>query len=183
MRLNRQLCIKNSDDSNGHFGPDTTVLERSDDFPATWNGNAEGNGVETSSSAAASRTRILVVEDHDETREVLANLLRHIGHEVVAAGSAGDALKAMGATKVDILVSDIGLPDGSGYALLAQARQAQPALRAIALTGFTTSQDAKFSREAGFDFHLTKPLDFHELRTLLAQLTDPSRPDSSTEPA
>ena len=137
--------------------------------------------METGNSTVASRTRILVVEDHDDTREVLANLLRHIGHQVVVAATAGDALRAIGTAKVDILVSDIGLPDGSGYALLAQARQAQPALRAIALTGFGTPQDARFSREAGFDFHLTKPLDFHELRTLLAQMTEPTQADSSVE--
>jgi CheY-like chemotaxis protein len=125
--------------------------------------------------------RILVVEDHDDTREVLANLLRHIGHEVLSAASSGEALKAIDAAKVDILVSDIGLPDGSGYALLAQARQAQPTMRAIALTGFGTAQDARFSREAGFDFHLTKPLDFHELRTVLAQISDPASTASSAD--
>ncbi len=121
-------------------------------------------------SAAAGRLRILMVEDHGETRDVLADLLRHVGHEVAVAACVAAAVQAINAERFDVILSDIGLPDGSGYSLLTQARQKQPAIRAIALTGFGTEQDARFSREAGFDFHLTKPLDFHELRTVLGQM-------------
>ncbi|MEY2439800.1 MAG: Response regulator receiver domain, partial [Verrucomicrobiota bacterium] len=53
---------------------------------------------------------------------------------------------------------------------LAQARQTQPSIKAVALTGFATPEDVQFSREAGFDFHLTKPVDFHQLRTLLEEV-------------
>ena len=125
--------------------------------------------MEGNSTATAGRLRILMVEDHGDTRDVLANLLRHIGHEVSVAASVATAVEAIDAEKFDVILSDIGLPDGSGYALIAQAKQKQPSVRAIALTGFGTEQDARFSREAGFDFHLTKPLDFHELRMVLAQ--------------
>lgn len=127
------------------------------------------NSMEGNSTATAGRLRILIVEDHGDTRDVLANLLRHIGHEVSVAASVATAVAAIHAEEFDVILSDIGLPDGSGYALIAQAKQKQPSVRAIALTGFGTEQDARFSREAGFDFHLTKPLDFHELRTVLAQ--------------
>jgi CheY-like chemotaxis protein len=128
------------------------------------------NSMEPDSSAAAGRLRILMVEDHGETRDVLADLLRHIGHEVAVAASVSAGVQAINADRFDVILSDIGLPDGSGYSLLAQAREKQPAIRAIALTGFVTEQDVRFSREAGFDFHLTKPLDFHELRTVLGQM-------------
>jgi hypothetical protein len=127
--------------------------------------------MEVRDSTQAAGLRILMVEDHGETRDVLSNLLRHIGHEVVAAASAAAACEAIDSEKFDIILSDIGLPDGSGYALVTEAKQKQPSIRAIALTGFTTEQDARFSRDAGFDFHLTKPLDFHELRTVLGQMS------------
>src|ERR1044072_208284 len=126
--------------------------------------------MEPDSPTAPGQLRILMVEDHGETRDVLADLLRHVGHEVAVPASADDGVQASKAERFDVILSDIGLPDGSGYSLLAQARQKQPAIRAIALTGFVTEQDARFSREAGFDFHLTKPLDFHELRTVLGQM-------------
>jgi CheY-like chemotaxis protein len=126
--------------------------------------------MEANNPASSRRLRILTVEDHGDTRDVLANLLRHIGHEVSAAATVMAAVQALNEGIFDVIVSDIGLPDGSGYAVIAQAKQKQPSIRAIALTGFATEQDAHFSREAGFDFHLTKPLDFHELRTLLAQM-------------
>jgi CheY-like chemotaxis protein len=126
--------------------------------------------MEPDSPTAPGQLRILMVEDHGETRDVLADLLRHVGHEVAVAASVADGVQAINAERFDVILSDIGLPDGSGYSLLAQARQKQPAIRAIALTGFVTEQDARFSREAGFDFHLTKPLDFHELRTVLGQM-------------
>jgi CheY-like chemotaxis protein len=126
--------------------------------------------MEPDRSTAAGRLRILMVEDHGETRDVLADLLRHVGHEVAVAASVAAGMQAMNEERFDVILSDIGLPDGSGYSLLAQARQKQPTIRAIALTGFVTEQDARFSREAGFDFHLTKPLDFHELRTVLGQM-------------
>jgi len=71
--------------------------------------------------------------------------------------------------KFDVLLSDIGLPDGSGYALVGQAKQQQPSIKGVALTGFASPQDVRFSHEAGFDFHLTKPVDFHELRTVLGE--------------
>ena len=66
-------------------------------------------------------------------------------------------------------MSDIGLPDGSGYDVISQAKRKQP-VKGVALTGFDRDEDIRRSREAGFDFHLTKPVDFHELRTVLGQI-------------
>jgi CheY-like chemotaxis protein len=113
--------------------------------------------------------RILFVEDHCESRRVIAKLLSHSGHNVSVAECAGTALHMLNADKFDVILSDIGLPDGSGYALIMLAKQCQPSIIAIALTGFSAEEDIKFSREVGFDFHLTKPVDFHELRTVLKQ--------------
>ena len=68
-----------------------------------------------------------------------------------------------------MLLCDIGLPDGSGYEVIARARQKQ-GIQAIAITGFGTDKDLRRSKEAGFDFHLVKPIDLHELQTVLEQV-------------
>jgi CheY-like chemotaxis protein len=113
--------------------------------------------------------RILVVEDHADTLRVLGSLLGHFGHEIWLADGARSALEIVQSTEFDVILSDIGLPDGSGYDVIAQAKQKQP-VKGVALTGFDKKEDIRRSKEAGFDFHLSKPVDFHELRTVLAQL-------------
>jgi CheY-like chemotaxis protein len=113
--------------------------------------------------------RILVVEDHGDTLRVLARLLDHFGHEISLANGAQSALKMVESKEFDVVLSDIGLPDGSGYEVIAQAKRKQP-VKGVALTGFDKEEDIRRSKEAGFDFHLAKPVDFHELRTILAQV-------------
>jgi CheY-like chemotaxis protein len=113
--------------------------------------------------------RILFVEDHSESRRIIANLLNRSGYNVSVADCAGTALEMLNAQMFDVIVSDIGLPDGSGYALIMLAKQRQASIVAVALTGFSAEQDIRFCREMGFDFYLTKPVDFHELRTVLNQ--------------
>jgi CheY-like chemotaxis protein len=114
--------------------------------------------------------RILVVEDHGETLQTLSRLLTHFGHEISMADGAQSALEIVESKEFDVVLSDIGLPDGSGYDIIAQAKRKQP-VTGVALTGFDKEEDFKRSKEAGFDFHLTKPIDFHELRTVLAQVS------------
>ena len=80
------------------------------------------------------------------------------------------AITILAANNIDAVLCDIGLPDGSGYEVAAQAR-ANGGIRAIALTGFGTEQDLQRSKEAGFDFHLVKPINFQELQTVLEQPT------------
>ena len=74
----------------------------------------------------------------------------------------------MASNNIDAVLCDIGLPDGSGYEVAAQAR-AKGKIKAIALTGFGTEQDVQRSKEAGFDLHLVKPINFQELRSVLDQ--------------
>ena len=113
--------------------------------------------------------RILLVEDHRDTRRALSRLLTHFGHRVVTADTVGTAKEIMGSNQIDVLLCDIGLPDGSGYEVAAQAR-AKGHIKAVALTGFGTEKDVRRSKEAGFDFHLVKPVNFQELQTVLDQL-------------
>ena len=115
------------------------------------------------------RLRILVVEDHADTLRVLARLLDHFGHEISVAAGARSALEIVELKEFDVVLSDIGLPDGSGHEVIAHAKRKQP-VKGVALTGFDKQEDIRRSKEAGFDFHLTKPVDFHELRTVLAQV-------------
>jgi CheY-like chemotaxis protein len=114
--------------------------------------------------------RILVVEDHRDTRRTLARLLSHFGHQIAVADSVESALRMFRSQQFDAIVSDIGLPDGTGYEIIKQAKQRYP-VKAIALTGFGMDADLVRSKAAGFDFHLTKPVDFAELRTVLGEIS------------
>ena len=111
--------------------------------------------------------KILLVEDHDDTRLVLTRLLDRFGHGVTSAGNVADARRLLHETNFDILLSDIGLPDGTGFGLVVEAKQLQP-LKAVALTAWASDEDKERGRTAGFDHYLTKPLDCARLRSLLA---------------
>jgi CheY-like chemotaxis protein len=113
--------------------------------------------------------RILLVEDHRDTRHMLSRLLTHFGHQVLTAGNIHNALDIVASENIEVLLCDIGLPDGSGYEVISQAQQKRP-IKAVALTGFGTDEDLRRSKEAGFDFHLVKPVDLHELQTILDKL-------------
>jgi PAS domain S-box-containing protein len=115
---------------------------------------------------SAKPLRILLVEDHGDTRHTLSRLLTHFGHRISVADNTQSALEIMASEKFDVLLCDIGLPDGTGYEVIAQAKQKRP-VKAVAITGFCTEEDIRRGKEAGFDFHLVKPVDFHELRSVL----------------
>jgi PAS domain S-box-containing protein len=120
--------------------------------------------------------RLLLVDDHADTRNVLSRLLTKCGHKVVTCDSAQGALKLLDSAEFDALISDIGLPDGSGYDLVREAKGKQ-SLKGVALSGFGTEEDIRRSAEAGFDYHLTKPIDFPDLQSLLQKISAPPRAD------
>ncbi|SIO26352.1 PAS domain S-box-containing protein [Singulisphaera sp. GP187] len=120
--------------------------------------------------------RIFLVEDEPMTLIVMARLLRRIGHEVTTASSVQEALTIANGLDFDVVISDIGLPDGSGLDLFRQL-SVNRVLPAIALTGFGMQEDIRQSREAGFRAHLTKPIDFARLVTTIRQVV--SRPADS----
>lgn len=119
-------------------------------------------------AGAQSALDILLVEDHAESRMVLAKLLGHYGHRVTAAESLAEASQALASRRYEILLSDLGLLDGDGCDLVRSAKQNHGIRLAIALTGHSLAQDGERARQAGFDHYLTKPADFHQLRSLLA---------------
>jgi PAS domain S-box-containing protein len=114
--------------------------------------------------------RVLLVEDHEATRKVLTQLLTRSGHQVSAAASVAEAIAVMdGVDGFDVVVSDVGLPDGSGLDLLPQLRQRSQNLPGIALSGYGMEEDIQRSRAAGFAAHLVKPIKFQQLAQALRQ--------------
>jgi DNA-binding response OmpR family regulator len=116
--------------------------------------------------------KILLVEDHEDSRDILANLLARCGHEVNTAGSVCDAIDLMNAFQFEGLICDIGLPDGSGLDLAAEAKRRQEWKRVVALTGRERDDEKELGLAVGFDAYLTKPFDLHELRSLFAEPTE-----------
>jgi len=112
--------------------------------------------------------RVLLVEDHASTSDVLARLLRRAGHTVQIAHNLDEARKFLTEGKFDLLISDLGLPDGSGMELMSGVRSS--GIRGIALSGYGMEQDVRACHDAGFDEHLTKPVDWARLRTVVQQL-------------
>jgi signal transduction histidine kinase/ActR/RegA family two-component response regulator len=105
--------------------------------------------------------RVLLVEDDRETAQAIAELLRAEGYDVHTAATIRDALAA-DIDKVDVIVSDIGLPDGDGRDLIRRLQESHHH-PAIALSGFGMDSDLKENLDAGFDINLTKPVDFDTL--------------------
>jgi PAS domain S-box-containing protein len=112
---------------------------------------------------AGAGCRVLLVEDHEDTRLVMTRLLQSFGCVVVAVGSVSEALSSSEKNEFDLLISDIGLPDGTGMQLM-QRLKASKAMRGIALSGFGHEDDLRRSEEAGFEMHLTKPINLQTLR-------------------
>jgi DNA-binding response OmpR family regulator len=106
---------------------------------------------------------VLVVEDHTDTRGVLGLLLNRYGCRIATARNIRDALLLLKEMRFDVLVSDLDLPDGDGLDLVREAKQKQT-LKAIAVTGRSAPEERRAGLDAGCDFYLTKPIDFHELR-------------------
>lgn len=122
-------------------------------------------------AAGSHKLRLLLVEDHDSTREVLARILHRAGHQVHGAATDVEALELLQTSgPFDALISDLGLPDRNGFDLLREIRFTHPALPAIALSGYGMDDDVKRAKEAGFTAHLVKPVPFDQLRALLDQI-------------
>ena len=113
---------------------------------------------------------ILVVEDEPATLRLMARLLRGLGHEVTTADTFAGALETERAGDFGLIISDIGLPDGSGLELMRRISARRGAVPAIALTGYGMEDDINRSREAGFTMHMTKPIDITKLGAMIRQI-------------
>ena len=115
----------------------------------------------------ARQLRLLVVEDHIDSAELLAELLAGRGHTVRVATTVSDAIAIANEQAFDVVVSDVGLPDASGYELMKQLRTR---MKGIAMTGAARAVDIEAGRAAGFSVHLTKPVSFRRLEQALEDL-------------
>lgn len=112
--------------------------------------------------------RILVVDDHCDTLRSLKLLLTRMGYQVLSAENMMDALRIAEDEQFDLLLSDIGLPDGSGHELVKRIRQKRSVM-AIAVSGFGMEEDVRRSRDAGFFDHLTKPVSLDRLQQAIEE--------------
>ena len=118
--------------------------------------------------------KVLVVDDEADTRELIGEVLKGCGSEVIITRSAAEAFAALEIHKPDILISDLGMPDEDGYSLIEKIR-ALPSERggdipAAALTAYARAEDRMRVLRSGFQFHLPKPVDSAELVTVVASL-------------
>src|SRR4051812_32510133 len=130
----------------------------------------------TSGGASEGRNlRILMVDDHEDTSRAMKRLLERLGYEVHTKHTVREAYDAANASRYDLLISDIGLPDGRGVDLIRQLRQNANPIRALALSGFGMDEDIRRSKEAGFQDHLTKPVSFSRLQEVIAELMESAK--------
>jgi CheY-like chemotaxis protein len=115
---------------------------------------------------------VLVVDDNVDSAEALASLLKISGHDVRTAYSGQAALEAAAAYLPAVVLLDIGLPGINGYEVARRLRQIPElaAVRIVAMTGYGQDSDLKLAHEAGFDSHLTKPVEYARVLFLLAML-------------
>ncbi len=119
-------------------------------------------------SSAPCGLRIFLVENHRDSLEAMQMYLEIMGHTVESARDMKTALAALPGAACDVLISDIGLPDGDGWELLRQVRLPHP-IYAVAMSGFGLSADHVRSKEAGYRHHLLKPFNPAELNVLLQE--------------
>ncbi|MBD2090048.1 response regulator [Microcoleus sp. FACHB-1515] len=144
-----------------------TLSLKSNLIPLTFHSQAESPNLQF----LAGR-RILIVDDELDSRDFLQLLLKGHGAKVIAADSAAAAIAALGEFQPDLLISDVGMPETDGYALMRQIRALpnRDRLSAIALTAYAREEDAQKAVQAGFQQHLPKPVDPDRLIAAIAQL-------------
>ncbi len=123
---------------------------------------------------------ILLVEDHKDTRACIQRLLEASSHRVTSAGTAHDALGLAEGGRFDLVISDLGLPDLSGHELMHRLHTRYN-VPGIALSGYGMETDMAQSRQAGFKYHLTKPVSFERLKSFVAEFA--SKRESALESA
>src|SRR5205809_4150843 len=140
--------------------------------------SAAGDGAEEGPSATREAEprlptlrRVLVVDDHRDTCTGMKMMLERRGYEITVAHSAEQAVEKTHEQDFDLLISDIGLPDRSGYDLMRELRDSK-GLLGIALSGFGTEHDVSEARAAGFSEHLTKPINFERLEEAIQNLLE-----------
>jgi signal transduction histidine kinase len=151
-------------------GTTFTVELNTVEIPVELDGEGEGRPADRKREPAIlGQHRVLLVDDHHDTCLGMKRMLERRGYHITIAHSAGQAVEKVRAEDFDLLISDIGLPDRSGYELMREVRLNKH-LPGIALSGFGTEQDVRQAKEAGFAEHLTKPINFERLEKTIQSL-------------
>jgi PAS domain S-box-containing protein len=132
-------------------------------------------------TAGLTALSVLMIEDHEDTALVMARMLEDMSHRVVPANSVASAIDILTRQKFDLIISDIGLPDGNGVSLI-HAVRAFCGAPAIALTGYGMREDVERCLQAGFNRHVTKPVTFEALQQIIAEVFA-NRNEVTNEPA
>lgn len=144
------------------------------DEDATGGRDREGRAEPGAHPAPLDRVRLLLVDDDDDFRELLRMMLTQRGATVTAVNSAAEALEALKRSRQDVLVSDVGMPGTDGYELMREVRalpeEQNGRIPAMALTGYAADKDRGLAAAAGYQMHLSKPIDPAELTAALARL-------------
>jgi signal transduction histidine kinase len=119
------------------------------------------------------RLRVLLVEDDQDSNFVMTKLLKNVGHDVTSAASCAGATACLAGAHFDVMVCDLGLPDGSGLEIMSKLKG--NGTRGIALTGYGSDNDIRASLDAGFDVHLTKPVTLEQLVGAIQRLFEPAQ--------
>jgi signal transduction histidine kinase/CheY-like chemotaxis protein len=151
------------------------VLAAEQPFPAANEELAEPDE-STKTKKLPTGIKVLLVEDNDDSREMLTVLFAQSDLQITAVASVAEALRAIEQVKPDILISDIGMPEQDGYDLIRKVRQLPSekggGIPAIALTGYASLQDRALALKAGYQEHLSKPVDIDELFELVKNMLD-----------
>jgi PAS domain S-box-containing protein len=121
-------------------------------------------------AVSAGAVRILLVDDHQDTCTLMQSMLARRGYAVMIAGDVKGALELAGVEDFDLLISDLGLPDGTGFDLMRSLARTKR-IPAIALSGYGRDDDVRKCKEAGFDEHMTKPVNMPKLEAVIRRLT------------
>ncbi|HEV8379068.1 MAG TPA: ATP-binding protein, partial [Tepidisphaeraceae bacterium] len=123
----------------------------------------------SSAAGKVAGLRVLVVEDHADTAKILKQLLAASGHAVKTAATAAIALALASEQVFDLVISDLGLPDMTGYELMKQMKE-RHGTKGIAISGYGTEEDIRKSEQAGFSEHLVKPVNFAQLQQAIRRV-------------
>jgi CheY-like chemotaxis protein len=151
--------------------PAIRTSETSDGDASAISSQTRSNLLENETKLSLDGLLILAVDDEEDARQLLVHSLTYHGATVITAASAKEALAEIKNKTPDVLVSDIGMPDEDGYSLIRKIRAANNNIPAIALTAFTRAQDRVRALEAGFQTHISKPVEPDELVAVIVSQT------------
>ena len=134
------------------------------------NAESPSSSSDPAGATPAPGLRVLLVDDHEDTNRSMMLLLRRRGYQVKTAADIAQAVELFAQESFDVLVSDIGLPDGSGLDLLGKIGDNLPRYGGVIVSGYAMEEDIERSRAAGYKEHLSKPVDVSQLENVIRRL-------------